>query len=137
MDIANDLALIDLLCTRDFPAARTGPDEDTGGPGYHMAGLGQRDWPDADDCYAYEAAVTERLTTRWGEPSRWGTVTLAERIARGEHIPEPWSRLSALAVELRTWEASDTGRWVTVAVADHDAEEQPHVFVVVTNTAPA
>ncbi|MCT9076066.1 hypothetical protein [Streptomyces fulvoviolaceus] len=136
MDIAKDLALIDLLCARDFPAEHSGTDGAPAGPGYHSAWLGPGDWPDASDCYAYEAAVVERLTQRWGASSRWGTVTLGERIAGGEDIPKPWPMLSALASDLRTWEVPGSSRLVTVAVADRDDENQPQLWVVVTDTDP-
>lgn len=136
MDIAKDLDLIDLLCARDFPAEHGGSDAGLAGPGYHTAWLGPGDWPDASDCYAYEEAVAERLTQRWGGPSRWGSVTLGERIARGEDIPEPWAMLSALVSDLRTWQAPGAGRWVTVAVADRDEESRPQLWVVVTDIDP-
>ncbi|MBD0843652.1 MULTISPECIES: hypothetical protein [unclassified Streptomyces] len=136
MDIASDLALIDRLCARDHPLQHGRTDEDTGGGPYHQAVLGLRQWPSPDDCYAYEAAIAERLTARWGEPSRWGTVTLVERSARGEPIPEPWAMLSALATELLTWKDPDTGRWVTMTVLDGDTEPLPQVFAVVTTTDP-
>lgn len=127
MDIAKDLALIDALCARDFPAEHSG---------YHVAWLGPGDWPDASDCYAYEAAVGERLTHRWGEPSRWGTVTLQERVARGEVIPEPWATLADLALDLRTWDIPGGDRSVTLAVADRNAEDQPQLGVFVTDIDP-
>ncbi|MFD3835547.1 hypothetical protein ACFWWC_04715 [Streptomyces sp. NPDC058642] len=127
MDIAKDLALIDELCARDLPAGHSG---------HHAAWLGPGDWPDASDCYAYEAAVAERLTDRWGRPSRWGTVTLQERSARSEVIPEPWAKLADLAVDLRTWEIPGSDRRVTLAVADRNGEDQPQLRVVVTDIAP-
>ncbi|MGW0911941.1 hypothetical protein ACWD1Z_09355 [Streptomyces sp. NPDC002784] len=126
MDIAKDLALIDGLRTGVVPAQ---PDGDR----YRQAVLGPRPWRSAEDCYAYEAAMTERLTERWGEPSRWGTTTLVERAARGEPIPEPWGMLSAVATELRTWEVA--GRWVVLTVVDQDTGH-PQVHVVVTTTDP-
>lgn len=136
MDIAKDLALVDLLCFRAFPAEHGGRDGDgLAGPGYHVAWLGPGDGRDTDDCYAYEAAIVERLTARWGAPSRWGTVTLGERVERGEHIPEPWSMLSAVASDLHTWEPGGIGRTVTVTVADRDEERRPHLWVVVTDIA--
>lgn len=136
MDIAKDLALVDLLCTRGFPAQRGRTDVGEGGPGYLMAPLGGSGRPGAEDLYAYELALAERLSARWGEPSRWGTVTLTERIARGEEIPEPWSGLSALADDLRTWKAPDSDRWVTVAVTDRDTEEPSELLLVVTDIDP-
>ncbi|MFI9757418.1 hypothetical protein ACIHFB_05685 [Streptomyces sp. NPDC051963] len=136
MDIAKDLALIDLLCTLDFPAEHGGTDVGRGGPGYHIARLGPDDWPGAEDCYAYETGIGERLTERWGEPSRWGTVTLGERLARGEHLAEPWATLNAQASDLCTWQANGTGRSITVAVADREDENRPQPFVVVTDLNP-
>ncbi|MDN3027723.1 hypothetical protein [Streptomyces sp. S.PB5] len=127
MDIAKDLALIDALCARDFPAEHSG---------CHTAWLGPGDWPDASDCYAYEAAVVARLTERWGEPSRWGTVTLEVRIARGEVIPEPWATLTALAVDVHTWIEPVSRRHVTLAVADHEEGNQPQLWVAVTESDP-
>jgi len=127
MDIAKDLALIDLLCARAFPSEHER---------YHTAWLGPGDWPDVSDCYAYEAAVAERLTQRWGEASRRGTVTPAEHIARGEVIPEPWATLTALAIDVRTWVVPENGRHVTVAVADRDEENHPRLWLAVTETTP-
>ncbi|MER6675451.1 hypothetical protein [Streptomyces sp. NPDC000983] len=138
MDIASDLALIDRLCARDLPEAHggsLGADAVTDPPGYHRAVLGPSDWPSAEDCYAYEAALAERLTDRWGEPSRWGTTTLVERLARGEHIPEPWALLGALATELRTWPRPDDRR-LTLTVVDADGDTPLQVLVVVTTTDP-
>ncbi|MEU9735504.1 hypothetical protein [Streptomyces sp. NPDC048002] len=135
MDIASDLALIDRLCARDLPGRHGGPGADTDGSDGHRAVLGIRAWPSPDDCYAYEAALAERLTERWGEPSRWGTVTLVERADRGEHIPEPWAGLGAVASELRTWQRPE-GRWVTLTVVDADGETPPQVIVVVTTEDP-
>ncbi|MEV0173836.1 hypothetical protein AB0I00_22285 [Streptomyces sp. NPDC050803] len=126
MDIASDLALIDRLCARDFSEAQR----------HFLVRLGPVEWEDPDDCYAYELAVADRLTARWGEAARRGTVTWAERIARGEEIPEPWAMLSALAYELRVWQAGETGRTVTLAVADRDADEQAQLVVGVTDLDP-
>lgn len=127
MDLATDLALIDGLRTRPVPA-------EPGAHTHHLAVLGPRAWESAEDCYAYEAALAERLTERWGEPSRWGTTTLVERAARGECIPEPWATLAASATDLRTWEAD--GRWITLTVLDVDPEETPRPYVAVTREDP-
>ncbi|MGV9456708.1 hypothetical protein [Streptomyces sp. NPDC003635] len=124
MDIAKDLALIDGLRARDIPAE----------PGYHQAVLGPRDWQSAEDCYAYEAAVAELLTARWGEPSRWGTTTLVERGARGGRIAEAWALLGVFATELRTWEVED--RWVVLTVLDRETDDMPKVFALITKEDP-
>jgi hypothetical protein len=139
-DIEKDLAVVDLLCTRDFPAERGRTDVGEGGPGYFITPLGASTWANgeelAEDLYAYEIAMAERLSMRWGEPLRWGTVTIGERIARGEEIPEPWALLSALADDLRTWKATHADRWVTVAAADREAEVPSQLLLVVTDIDP-
>ncbi|MGW1750581.1 hypothetical protein ACWCRD_34215 [Streptomyces sp. NPDC002092] len=136
MDIAKDLALTDLLCTEDFPTADSGPRIAAGGPGYYITPLGTGPWPSADDLYAYEVALMQRYDERWGKALRWGGVTLQERRRRGEHIPEPWDVLSARADDLRTWEATGTGRWVNLAVADRNTEEEPELLLMVTEIDP-
>ncbi|CCK31705.1 hypothetical protein BN159_7326 [Streptomyces davaonensis JCM 4913] len=124
MDIAKDLARIDGLRAREIPAE----------PGYHQAVLGPRDWPSEEDCYAYEAALAELLTARWGEPARWGTTTLVEHGARGGRIAEAWALLTVFATELRTWEVE--GTWVVLTVLDREKEEMPKVFVLITREDP-
>ncbi|WAZ20090.1 hypothetical protein STRCI_001186 [Streptomyces cinnabarinus] len=124
MDIAKDLARIDGLRAREIPAE----------PGYHQAVLGPRDWRSEEDCYAYEAALAELLTARWGEPSRWGTTTLVERGTRDGRIAEAWALLSVFATELRTWEVE--GSWVVLTVLDREPEETPKVFVLITREDP-
>ena len=136
MDIAKDLALTDLLCTEAFPAEHSRLRFGTGGPGYFIAPLGTGSWPSADDLYAYEAALVQRYKERWGEGSRWGGVTLQERRSRGEDIPEPWDVLSSRADDLRIWEATGTGRWVNLAVADRNTEEEPELLLMVTEIDP-
>jgi hypothetical protein len=133
MDIVKDLALVDRLCTREFPAEHGRTEEGMGGPGYFIAPLGPGEWPSPEDCYAYETAMTGRFTTRWGTPLRSGTVTLGERIARGEDLSQPWTTLSALGQDVRTWDATGTGRTVMLAVADVEEENEPQLFVVVTD----
>ncbi|MFH0517764.1 hypothetical protein ACHBTE_11355 [Streptomyces sp. M41] len=136
MDVAKDLALTDLLCTRDFPTERGRTDFATGGPGYFMVELGAGSWRSPDDLYAYEAALIQRFDERWGEGSRWGSVTLQERGARGEEIAEPWAVLGIRADDLRTWDARGTGRWVNLGVADRDPEAEPELLLMVTDMDP-
>jgi hypothetical protein len=76
------------------------------------------------------------LKARWGEASRWGTPTLTERTLRGDGIPEPWATVRDLAIDLCSWEAPGTGRWVTLAVADRETENQLRLLLVVTETLP-
>lgn len=136
MDIAEDLALTDQLCAREFPAKRGRTDVATGGPGWFMAELRAGSWHSPEDLYAYEAALIQRFQERWGEGARWGSVTLLERGARGEEPAEPWSVLGSRADDLRTWDATGTGRWVSLAVADRDPEAGPELLLMVTDIAP-
>ncbi|MFJ9538969.1 hypothetical protein ACIRPX_17105 [Streptomyces sp. NPDC101225] len=130
MDIAKCLALVDELWDRDV-----------GGPGPGMVELAVSggECPDgrltAEDVYALEEALTERLTTRRGAAARWGTGTLRERMSRGEEIPDPWARLAAQAVELRGWENA-RGRWLIVTVADTDPEAGVRLLLAVTDVVP-
>ncbi|MET8246858.1 hypothetical protein ABZV31_22035 [Streptomyces sp. NPDC005202] len=153
MDIVKMLAVIDALCSRAFPQGHGGTDAGLGIPGHHLAGpgyfiveLGASAWPragdrserqqTAEDLYALERAVAHQLNVRWGEQLPWGTVTLQERVVRGEDIPEPWATLGVLADELRSWKASGTGRWVVVAVADRETTDDVRLLAIVTDTDP-
>ncbi|MEU6544908.1 hypothetical protein [Streptomyces sp. NPDC046859] len=136
MDVVKDLALTDSLCAREFPAERDGAGPAPGGPGYFLVVLGAVGDGTAADLYAHEAALIERFEARWGEGARWGSVTLLERGARGEEIPEPWAELGTRADDLRTWRAPGTGRWVGLAVADRDPEADPELLLLVTDRDP-
>ena len=63
-------------------------------------------------------------------------VTLRERIARGEEIPEPWAMLSVLVDELELWQPDGRGRWVAVGVADRDESDEIRLLAVVTDVDP-
>ncbi|MBQ1001197.1 MULTISPECIES: hypothetical protein [Streptomyces] len=136
MDVVKDLALTDSLCAREFPARHDGTAPTLGGPGYFLVVLGAATGGTAADLYAHEAALTERFEERWGEGSRWGSVTLLERGARGEEIPEPWAELGTRADDLRAWRAPGSGRWISLAVADRDPEAAPELLLMVTDTDP-
>lgn len=128
MDIAKCLGVVEELW-----------EGDVSGPGHGMVELavsgGDRSETGltADDVYALEGALTEQMTTRHGEPHRWGTVTFQERMSRGEEIPETWARLAVQAVELRAWE-NPAGRWLVITVADADAEVR--LLAAATDAAP-
>ncbi|KAB2971538.1 hypothetical protein F8R89_05430 [Streptomyces sp. SS1-1] len=136
MDVVNDLALTDSLCARRFPAARDGTGPAPGGPGYFLVVLEAAGGGTPADLYAHEAALTERFEERWGEGARWGSVTLLERAARGEEIPEPWAELGLRADDLRTWREPGTGRWISLAVADRDPDADPALLLMVTDRDP-
>ncbi|MFR0354078.1 hypothetical protein [Streptomyces sediminimaris] len=130
MDIVECLDLVDELWDRDVS-----------GPGHGIVELAVSggDRPEsgltADDVYALEGALTERVTARRGDPHRWGTATLRERMSRGEEIPETWARLAAQAVELRAWK-SPAGRWLVITVADTDPEAEVRLLAAATDDAP-
>jgi hypothetical protein len=141
MDLEQEyLAAVDQLCTRDFPTEHIWTVADLSGPGYFMTGLGAAGRPEQqltpDDIYAHEEAIALLLKARWGEASRWGTPMLTERTLRGDGIPEPWATVRDLAIDLCSWEAPGTGRWVTLAVVDRETENQLRLLLVVTETLP-
>ncbi|MEU6140972.1 hypothetical protein ABZ848_11490 [Streptomyces sp. NPDC047081] len=141
MDLAEEyIAIADRLCARDFPAEHGWSDVGPAGPGYFMTELGADDRPGeeltAEDFYAAEEGIVPRFDARWGEASRWGTVTLEERARRNEEIAPPWRMVSEQAVDLRSWEIPETGRWVTLSVVDQDPEALPRLLLVVSETVP-
>jgi hypothetical protein len=136
MDIVRDLAVLDLLCVRDFPAVHGSTEAGSGGPGYFMVCLGPGTWPSPQDLHAYETAVAERLDERLGGQARTETVALRERLTRGERLSEPWASLGVLADDLRTWPAGETGRWITLAVSDRDVPDRARLLAAVTDTEP-
>ncbi|WP_395572380.1 hypothetical protein [Streptomyces sp. BK79] len=145
MDIARHLSLIDELCFRPFPAEHGSSDGGTAGPGHFTAVLesshGPRDGDRGERAVAVEQyekerdALYERLAPRWGDTDPWNLQTVLLRTER-EEIPEPWAALSAHARVAYLWEAPGTGRWVAVAVADRDEEDEVRLLAVVTREAP-
>ncbi|GHB27420.1 hypothetical protein GCM10010377_16760 [Streptomyces viridiviolaceus] len=145
MNIAQHLALIDELCFRPFPAEHGPSDGGTGGPGHFVVVLesshglrggdqGERGVT-VDQYQKYRDAVGERLAARWGETDPYNLDTVLLRTER-EEIPRPWAGLSARARVACLWEAEGTGRWIAVAVADRDTEDEIQLLAVVTETAP-
>ncbi|MCH5674525.1 hypothetical protein [Streptomyces gilvus] len=133
MDIVRDLAVLDLLCVRDFPTEHGSTEVGCGGPGYFLVPLGPVTWPSPEDLYAYEVAMTERLDERLGSNKRWGATTLRERLVRGEEIAQPWAKLGVLADDLRTWSAGGTGRWITLTVSDREDADSARLLAAVTD----
>ncbi|MFE2265169.1 hypothetical protein [Streptomyces griseosporeus] len=146
MDIAQYLAVIDRLCSRAFPAEHGGADADLSGPGYFVAGPAPGRQPAtgdpaeraqaAEDVHAWKEALAQRLSARWGEEDRWSLLTLVERMARGEEIPQPWAVLTELVDDVSLWRAEPPGRWIALGVADRDPADGIRLLITVTTTDP-
>ncbi|MFC9929132.1 hypothetical protein [Streptomyces sp. NPDC127190] len=146
MDIATCLALIDLLCAREFPADHGGSDVGTAGPGYVTVELmtsrgAAAEHPEirqrtAADFHAYREALAGRLADRWGRQPPWGQLTLRTRMSRGEAIPQPWADLCLRTDELDLWQPDHTGRWLALGVADRDEADEIHLLATVTEIPP-
>ncbi|HZX36816.1 MAG TPA: hypothetical protein VFF37_00495 [Streptomyces sp.] len=148
MDIVRYLATIDLLRARELPRQRDRSVVGMEGPGYHLIDLamseglrtdddGSRRARTAEDFHDRGEELTGELNDRWGRQHHpWGMVTLRERIARGEEIPEPWAMLSVLVDELELWQPDGRGRWVAVGVADRDESDEIRLLAVVTDVDP-
>jgi hypothetical protein len=145
MNIARHIALIDELCFRPFSAEHSPSDVGIGGPGYHVAELEDSHGLLGDDpaeraviVDQYEKhrdALYERLAPRWGHTAPYNLQTVLLRTEL-EEIPQPWAMLSARARVAYLWEAEGTGRWVAVAVADRDENDEVRLLAVVTQTDP-
>lgn len=146
MDIARHLALIDLLCTRGFPAEHGRTEHGESGPGYHIAELqtsgdfredggAQREETETQ----YEAdrdGLGARLTERWGPPERISLYSVFERTTRGEDTGRPWAALSGHVPDLDLWRAPGADRWVALGVSQWDGELPFQLLAVVTNLDP-
>jgi hypothetical protein len=146
MDIAKALAVIDRLCSGEFPAERTRTDVGTAGPGYAVAELETSEdfWEDdgtrreeTEEQYECDRdGLGERLTRRWGPPQAFSLYSVLERSTRGEHVDEPWASLSAHVPDLRLWRSEETGRWIALGVAQWDRELPFQLLAIVTDTDP-
>ncbi|MES4889347.1 hypothetical protein [Streptomyces sp. NPDC096012] len=148
MDIANQLAVIDRLCARGFPAEHGRTDVGTGGPGYLIAPLQSGDdFPEDDGAGREEAeaqyeadrdALVERLTERWGPPRYFSLYSVLERTVEGGDGDgaEPWTGLSGHVPDVHLWRAPETDRWVALGVSRWDREMPLQLLAVVTETDP-
>ncbi|MGA4843356.1 hypothetical protein [Streptomyces sp. G45] len=145
MSSADHLAVIDLLCARDFPRAHGGSDTGSAGPGFHLAELGAY-VPDADADPAahddaelqYEAerdALAVLLSDRWGEPQVFAlTSVLVRALAGEEDLPEPWASVSETVPDVHLWRAD--GRWIALGVARRSERRGVGLVAVVTEVDP-
>ncbi|MEV3860023.1 hypothetical protein AB0J38_37665 [Streptomyces sp. NPDC050095] len=138
MNLAEQLATIDLLWSRPFPDDHGGSAAGWGGPGFAMAGLteqgGARDLAEAR-ADADRDSLSTVLTERWGEPYRLSLWSLHTRaVEHGEEVPEPWGWLSACAQDLHLWSVGE--RWVALAVTRQGDDRPYELLAVVTDLAP-
>lgn len=104
MSITQHLAVIDRLCSEEFPAEPGRSDVGTAGPGYHVAELrtsadfweddGTRREETEEQYEADRDALSERLAERWGAPDVFSLWSVLDRSMDGEDLPEPWAVLS-------------------------------------------
>jgi hypothetical protein len=137
MTIAEQLATIDLLRGRPFPAERGWYGGVRSGPGFHLTDLDTSEdfWEDdgsrrpeaeADFEAACEALVA-LLSRRWGDPEVHDLTGHLVRSAQGEPVPEPLSTLSGFVGVVHAWRVD--GRWIGVGVGQQ-AGELPFQLVV-------
>ncbi|ARP73916.1 hypothetical protein LK07_03930 [Streptomyces pluripotens] len=145
MDIAKCLALIDLLCTEEFPAHRCRTDTGTGGPGFLIAELQtsgdffEDDGTERAEAEAqYEAdrdALGERLAERWGPADVFSLFSVFQRGMEGEETAQPWGTLASHVPDVHLWRV-DPGRWVALGVSQWDGELPFQLLAIVTTAAP-
>ncbi|MFH8222203.1 hypothetical protein ACH4C2_29315 [Streptomyces sp. NPDC018057] len=146
MDIAKALAVIDRLCSGEFPAEPGRTDAGAAGPGFLTAELETSDdfWED-DGTRREETAeqfaceldgLGERLTERWGAPQEFSLYSVFERTVRGEEPGEPWASLSGHVPDVRLWRSPETGRWIALGVSQWDRELPFQLLTVVTDRDP-
>ncbi|MFJ3234179.1 hypothetical protein [Streptomyces sp. NPDC086787] len=146
MDIAKCLALIDLLCAREFPARHGRTEHGESGPGYHIAALGtsggfeEGDGAEREETEAqYEAdrdGLGERLTQRWGPPQEFSLYSVLERSLDGAEAARPWSVLSGHVPDVQLWQPSESERWVALGISRWDKELPCRLLAVVTDVDP-
>jgi hypothetical protein len=144
MTIAQHLATIDVLCSREFPAEHGRSDVGTAGPGYHIAELRtsadfwEDDGTEREETEAqYEAdrdGLSERLALRYGTPQVFSLWSVLDRHMDGEDIPEPWGVLSAHVPDVHHWRVD--GRWIGLGVSQWDKELPFQLLAVVTGIDP-
>ncbi|MET9257641.1 hypothetical protein ACGFZL_09190 [Streptomyces sp. NPDC048182] len=146
MDIAESLALIDLLCAREFPAAPGRTEHGESGPGFHIAALQTSEgfwegdgsaWEETEAQYAADLdGLAERLGARWGAPQHISLYSVFDRSVRGEEVGEPWAGLSGHVPDVHLWQVPGTGRWIALGVSQWDRELPFQLLGVVAETAP-
>ncbi|MET8130445.1 hypothetical protein ABZV24_00365 [Streptomyces sp. NPDC005251] len=155
MTIAQHLAVIDRLCSEDFPAEHSGPFAGSyggpGGPGFHVVELerstgsaggwhSEREEAEQYEAEQYEAhreALAQRLTDRWGEPGWMSLDGVFLRAQQGdERIPEPWASLGSHMRNAQVWQVDGTGRWVVLGVSRLGEGQEFRLLAVITEIDP-
>lgn len=154
MTSAQNLATMDRLRVRAFPAQRGGADLEggagtgIGGPGYHLVALscgedsgGEEDASpagtaaQAEEQYAAECeALASVLDARWGPSQMFSLWSLQTRRLDGEEIAEPWRELCGSTPYLHLWRVED--RWVALGVSRWDGEPGLRLMAVITEIDP-
>ncbi|MGW1027196.1 hypothetical protein ACWD4J_26485 [Streptomyces sp. NPDC002577] len=145
MSTAQHLDTVLLLCSREFPAEHGRWDGGFCGPGYHTAELAVFDGLRDGDCSEvleareqYEAecaALSERLTERWGPPEPVSLYSLLHRsMLDGEDIPEPWRMLSARVQDAQLWRTDE--RWVVLGGSPWGEGSPYQLLATVTEVDP-
>ncbi|MFJ9413233.1 hypothetical protein ACIRPT_03585 [Streptomyces sp. NPDC101227] len=145
MTTGEQLAAIDELRGRAFPARRERSAQGESGPGFHVvrlwegAPLWDADPADAaeirEDCAAALAALTALLSLRWGEPGVLDLAGPLERVAMGLPVPPPLDILSGLVPRLHTWRTA--GRWVAVGAGQGGPEQPCQVLAAIAEERAA
>ncbi|MGW7610699.1 hypothetical protein ACWGKW_26150 [Streptomyces sp. NPDC054766] len=146
MTIAQHLAVIDRLCSEDFPSEHSRSDVGSGGPGYRMAELAtSEDFWEADGAAReeteeqYEAdrdGLSGLLTRRWGHPDVLSLSSVLDRVTDGEDIPEPWGVLSSHVPDVYLWKPAGHDRWLALGISQWDRELPFQLLAVITETDP-
>lgn len=137
MTLDEQLRAVDLLCVREFPAARVRSALTESGPGFHIAALRTgRDFWDADLAEVAEAeeefadgltALVQALSLRWGPPEVVDLTAHLERQAQGLPVRPPLDTLCGYVPRVHGWRVR--GRWIGVGVGQ-GGPELPFQLVV-------
>ncbi|WP_328539994.1 hypothetical protein [Streptomyces sp. NBC_00344] len=154
MTTAQNLATIDLLRTRAFPARRDGDDLGRGaaadGSGYHLvvlkgdegSGHGDGSRPPGADAESEPEGQTVAeceglasvLEARWGPPQTFGLWSLLVRLTEGEEVAEPWSALCSTTPYVHLWRVE--ARWIALGVSRWDGGPQWRLIAAITDADP-
>ncbi|WRZ94291.1 hypothetical protein OHB54_37755 [Streptomyces sp. NBC_01007] len=146
MTIARHLAVIDRLCSEDFPSEHSRSDVGSGGPGYRIAeSVTSEDFWEADGAAReeteeqYEAdrdGLSELLTRRWGRPDVLSSSSVLDQVMDGEDIPEPWGVLSSHVPDVHLWKPAGHDRWFALGISQGDRGLPFQLLAVITETDP-
>ncbi|HEY3479504.1 MAG TPA: hypothetical protein VGL02_11475 [Streptomyces sp.] len=129
MDLVAQLATVDHLRAREFPARRVRSGAVESGPGFHVADLEVSEdfWQDdgsrrpevAEDFGAACQALVEILSRRWGDPRTLDLAPFQAVLDEGGTVPPPLEMLCGCLPEVYGWQVGE--RWIAVGVGQRDA----------------